>query len=111
MDSTGKEAQGDFFVSHYPACSKKFAWRAGIAVPCKAPVAYPKGQVQIWHVCEEGFPDAMEGKKKLLALVPKEEKTKTKVESKKRPSGHDTSKKGKKLKQEVKIKKEIKKEK
>jgi hypothetical protein len=73
VDSTSKEAKGDFFVAHYPECSKKFAWKASGAVPCKLPVQYPKGQVQIWHVCEEGFGED-DGQKRLLALLPKAEK-------------------------------------
>jgi hypothetical protein len=83
VGSTAKEAKGDFFVSHYPECSKKFAWRASSAVPCKMPVHYPKGQVQIWHVCEEGFGDT-NGQKGLLGLLPEIGVTETKGCEKKR---------------------------
>ena len=47
-------------------------------VKCSAAVRYPKGQVQIWHVCEDGF-DSETEREQLLSLIPpsaiKKEKT------------------------------------
>jgi hypothetical protein len=70
VDSSGEEAGSCFFVKHYPACSKKFAWRADYTVPSKVPVAYPKGQVQIWHIYKEGFPNKG-AEDEIHKLVPK----------------------------------------
>ena len=50
------ECQHDSFLASYP-CEKSFAWKANgsQAVALKAPIAYPKGQLQVWHVTAEGF--------------------------------------------------------
>ena len=37
-------------------CSKPVAWRADRARPCD-PIAYPKGQLQLWHLQTGGFGD------------------------------------------------------
>lgn len=39
------------------ACTKPVAWRADAARACAAPLPYPKGNLQLWHVAEGGFAD------------------------------------------------------
>ena len=44
------------FLNRYE-CSKKVAWRADEGRALNEPVSYPKGNLQVWHVVEEGFGD------------------------------------------------------
>lgn len=39
-------------------CTKTTAWRADAAVAAPRPISYPKGNLQVWHLCEEGFAQA-----------------------------------------------------
>ena len=67
---TSTECRQDPFLQSYP-CEKAYAWKAdGVrAVPFQAPVPYPKGQLQIWHVTAEGFVSGSD-KKAFLSMVP-----------------------------------------
>ena len=38
-------------------CSKSVAWRADVALPLPRVLAYPKGNLQVWHVSRSGFED------------------------------------------------------
>ena len=51
---TDAAARGCFFLNRYD-CSKRFAWRADLGRTLPRPVAYPKGQVQVWHLKAGGF--------------------------------------------------------
>ena len=41
-------------LKHY-SCTKPTAWRADSARACAAPLAYPKGNLQLWHLSKSGF--------------------------------------------------------
>ena len=47
-------AAGDFYLQAYD-CAKSFAWRADAAVACSKLMPYPRGNLQVWHLTEEGF--------------------------------------------------------
>ena len=47
-------AAKDTFLKLYD-CSKAVAWRADSARACAAPLPYPKGNLQLWHLQREGF--------------------------------------------------------
>ncbi len=47
-------ASRDTFLKLYD-CSKAVAWRADAARACAAPLPYPKGNLQLWHLQREGF--------------------------------------------------------
>jgi hypothetical protein len=58
----------DAFLALYD-CSKPVAWRADAARACAAPLPYPKGNLQLWHLLGEGFTRASDGAL-LLQLPP-----------------------------------------
>ena len=61
-------AAKDRFLALYD-CSKPVAWRADAARACAAPLPYPKGNLQLWHLQREGFTTASDGAL-LLQLAP-----------------------------------------
>mmetsp|Transcript_14197 Transcript_14197/g.16462 ORF Transcript_14197/g.16462 Transcript_14197/m.16462 type:complete len:243 (+) Transcript_14197:242-970(+) len=48
------------FMKEYQ-CSKAFCWEANAGVPLKNPISYPKGNLQIWNLYDDGFTNAKEG--------------------------------------------------
>jgi hypothetical protein len=57
-DVSAKDAErACFFLNRYQ-CSKAFAWQADCGLSCRTPLAYPKGDLQVWHVYLEGFAKA-----------------------------------------------------
>ena len=53
-------AASDTFLANYDCC-KPAAWRADSALACDAPMAYPKGNLQVWHLQTSGFERPSEG--------------------------------------------------
>ena len=47
-------SSSDVFLALYD-CTKPVAWRADAARACAAPLPYPKGNLQIWHLMKSGF--------------------------------------------------------
>jgi hypothetical protein len=43
------------------SCAKPTAWRADAARACAAPMPYPKGNLQLWHVSGGGFSRPADG--------------------------------------------------
>lgn len=77
--STAPPASTDPMLRLYD-CSKPVAWRAARARPC-APISYPKGQLQLWHLQTSGFGDKTSGKALLeLARQPDDQGAKVKAE-------------------------------
>ena len=70
-------------LREYP-CSKPMAWRAAEGRALDAPVPYPKGQVQVWHVYKHGFTDGPADAEKLLALTASSGKRQKKTKNKKK---------------------------
>ena len=60
-------AKDDFYLAGYD-CSKPVAWRASSARSTTRPFSYPKGQLQVWHVCRGGFADGADADS-LLAMA------------------------------------------
>jgi len=113
-----RPAQTDFFISRY-VCSKKFAWRADKGVAISPPIAYPRGQVQVWHLKDSGFTggDAATDIDRLFAAtglpVPKAKKgskppAKPVVDVVKKEAG--TSGSGRRMQRRTKVKREVKSE-
>lgn len=50
-------------------CTKTAAWRGDAAKPCAAPLAYPKGNLQVWRLNREGFEGGEEQEGALLTLL------------------------------------------
>lgn len=50
-------ANSCFYLARYD-CSKPFAWRADCGRAFAEPIAYPRGQVQVWHIKRGGFTGA-----------------------------------------------------
>jgi hypothetical protein len=61
-------AAADFFLSRY-TCTKTVAWRGDKARPCRTPLSYPKGNLQVWRVHREDFADGAAAERELLALL------------------------------------------
>lgn len=55
--SAASAAKDDFCLAHYD-CTKPVAWRADAARKCTHPIAYPKGNLQVWHLAKGAFGDA-----------------------------------------------------
>ena len=66
VDATAA-AKDDFYLAGYD-CSKPVAWRADSARCITWPLSYPKGQLQVWHVCRGGFADGADAEG-LLSLA------------------------------------------
>ena len=47
-------ANSCFYLARYD-CSKPYAWRADCGRALPAPIPYPRGQVQVWHIKRGGF--------------------------------------------------------
>lgn len=60
-------AASDSFLARYD-CTKPVAWRADSARACAAPLPYPKGNLQVWHLQKHGFSEPSHGEQ-LLCLA------------------------------------------
>ena len=63
-----RAAKVDKILREYP-CSKPMAWRAECGLHLSRSISYPKGQVNIWHLYNEGFPAG--GAEELFKLAAK----------------------------------------